>query len=196
MQSLDLQFTNRFARTADIAPGDLLVAEPFLNDPNFERTVVLMCEHQNHKGSFGLVLNKTSAHTVAEATDKLYVDAPLYVGGPVEQNTLHFVHRLDEVADSIPLKDGLYWGGNFEQLAQLQHEGSLTPEHCRFFMGYSGWGANQLADELQKQSWVVAKANLGALLEHTPTALWQAVLQEMGGKFRLFANYPTDPRLN
>jgi putative transcriptional regulator len=73
--------------------GKVLIAEPFLGDPNFERSVVLICEH-NKEGSFGLVLNNVSKNTIADVVDDIYAEFPLFIGGPVEQNTLHFVHRL------------------------------------------------------------------------------------------------------
>src|SRR3954471_2864846 len=72
--------------------GRLLISEPFLPDPNFERTVVLLCDH-NNEGSFGFVLNKPSILKVSEVMQNINVDEIVFIGGPVQQDTLHFIHR-------------------------------------------------------------------------------------------------------
>ena len=95
-----------------IAPekGRLLISEPFLPDPNFERTVVLLCEH-NDEGSFGFVLNKPSILRVKEVLeDVLSIDSIVYVGGPVQQDTLHFIHRNSAVEKAVEIAPNVYWG--------------------------------------------------------------------------------------
>src|SRR6218665_3318782 len=92
----------------------ILIAEPFLGDPNFERSVVLLCEH-NAEGSFGFVLNQESSLRLADVVEGVYADFPLYIGGPVEQNTLHFIHRLGDMVDNtVEIGNGIYWSGDFE----------------------------------------------------------------------------------
>src|ERR1700757_4931760 len=97
--------------------GSLLISEPYLGDPNFERTVILICEN-NDSGTVGFVLNKPSILTL----DSVLFDIQdfkemLYVGGPVSQDSLHFIYRNNQqVEDSVEIGENLYWGGNFEQL--------------------------------------------------------------------------------
>src|SRR5215204_6333021 len=96
--------------------GRLLISEPFLPDPNFERTVVLLCEH-NAEGSFGFVLNKPSAIKVNEVMEDFSnFDTVVFVGGPVQQDTLHFIHRNVNIENAIDIAENIYWGGDFESL--------------------------------------------------------------------------------
>ena len=176
--------------------GYMLVSEPFLPDPNFERSVILICEHQEETGSFGLVLNKPTYIQVNDVTELENVDSNLFIGGPVEQNTLHFIHTLSDLEGAIPLKDGVYWGGNFEELREYATQGKVYPDNCRFFMGYSGWGKDQLKIELEQNAWIISKVDLNIIFEMEPDMLWSEILKTMGGKYKMFANYPTDPRLN
>jgi putative transcriptional regulator len=184
-----------------IAPpskGDLLISEPFLPDPNFERSVILICEH-NEDGSLGFVLNKPTAHTLNDVMDEasgFRVD--LYSGGPVQENTLHFIHRLgDQIAESISVGEELFWGGDFEQVLSLINTGQLKMEDARFFIGYSGWSPGQLENELKENSWFVYKnATAEDVFDTSANDLWRKVLKNMGGKYRMFSNYPIDPRLN
>ncbi len=177
--------------------GTLLIAEPFLGDTNFERSVVLVCQHQDDEGTFGLVLNQTTNFTLAEVVKSVYVDMPLYLGGPVQQNTLHFIHRRPDLIDgSIRVADGLYWSGNFAQLTEAVNLGTVTEGDARFFIGYSGWDAGQLAEELDKKSWYISYADADFVFDTPTQAFWREVLKRMGGQFRSIAHYPTDPRLN
>ncbi|CAN1547301.1 COG1678 Putative transcriptional regulator [Spirosomataceae bacterium] len=176
--------------------GKVLIAEPFLGDPNFERSVVLICEH-NKEGSFGLVLNNVSKNTIADVVDDIYAEFPLFIGGPVEQNTLHFVHRLGHlIEDSIDLGNGIFWSGDFESIKSLLSIGTIKSEDIRFFIGYSGWGAGQLGNELAQNTWFVSDINSDVLFEEYTNQFWRTVLKRMGGDYKVLANYPVDPRLN
>ena len=179
------------------AAGKLLIAEPFLGDPNFERSVVLLCEH-NEEGSFGLVLNQATPLTLKDViSDEVYADMPLHVGGPVEHNTLHFVHRLgNAIKDAIPVTDGIWWSGDFEQVKSLLNMGKVGPQQVRFFVGYSGWGAGQLDGEIAQNAWMLTDADADFVFTTPSDQFWRGVLRRMDGKYKSIANYPTDPRLN
>jgi len=178
--------------------GDLLISEPYLPDPNFERTVVLICEHDEN-GTIGFILNKPAIVDLAHVMDDLSnAQAPLYVGGPVQQDTLHFIHRTEKLKQNANLiGEGIYWGGNYDRLATMINTHEIGEYDIRFFVGYSGWSEGQLLDELKEKSWIVYKKPSTRLIFEVPAAeLWKRVLQEMGGKFKLISNYPVDPRLN
>ena len=187
----------KFNNKIEPQKGCFLVSEPFLPDPNFERTVVLLCEH-NADGSFGFVLNKASTVTLPDIMDEVDgFDETVYIGGPVEQNTLHFIHKADYLEGGVEIADGVYWGGNFEQLLILINNKQIDPDDFRFFVGYSGWGPGQLSDELDADSWIVAHPATSELIFETDnTHLWKTVLNRLGGRFSIYSNYPTDPRLN
>jgi len=178
--------------------GDLLISEPFLNDPNFERTVVLLCEH-NEQGTFGLVLNKKTDLLLDDVlSDPVDYSGILNLGGPVEQNTLHFVHRRQQALEgAIDLGNGLAWGGDFEQIKLMLSTGQLHEDDIQFYLGYSGWAEGQLREELDANSWFVKKGSTHEeVFEMSPEELWKSVLKTMGGKYKVFSNYPVDPRLN
>lgn len=179
-------------------PGHLLISEPFLQDENFVRSVVLVCEH-NDNGSFGLVLNKLSILKLNELIDELEnFDLEVYVGGPVEQNTLHFIFSSEhQLEGSIPLGNDLWWGGDFDQLVLRLNQREISFDDIRFFIGYSGWASGQLDAELEENTWILCDSLDTADIFHaSPDELWRIILKNMGGEYQLLANYPIDPRLN
>ncbi|HEX8327481.1 MAG TPA: YqgE/AlgH family protein [Hymenobacter sp.] len=183
-------------------PGTLLISQPFLGDPNFERSVVLLCRDEPEEGTFGLVLNRVTNLTLGDVLDlpatvgSAVNDLPLYVGGPVEPNTLHYLHRRADLPGSTDLGQGVYWGGDFELLVSLIGSGIVSADDVRLFAGYSGWSAGQLAGEMQGQSWIRHPASAGKVFTLASDAFWRDILREKGGRFKVLANYPVDPRLN
>ena len=178
--------------------GDLLISEPYLPDPNFERSVVYLCEHDDN-GTFGFVLNKASLlHFEDVIEDVQDFKELLMIGGPVEQQTLHFLHRNPELMEGGKLiLNNIHWGGNFDRLLSIIENRIIDPADFKFFLGYSGWSEGQLDEELSAKSWIVYKgATADQVFDTDPDELWRSVLKEMGGTFRMFSNYPSDPRLN
>lgn len=180
-----------------IQPGSLLISDPFLQDPHFSRTVVLICEHQP-VGSFGLVLNQPMnlllSDIVPAAPD---LQLPVLCGGPVANDTLHFIHRRpDLLQDSIRLKGDIAWNGDFFQIIHYLKSGKLEEADILFFLGYSGWGEGQLQHELQEKTWITSDISNSLLFETEPKARWQNALLEMQGEYVQMANYPIDPQLN
>ena len=97
---------------ATLAPGNVLLSEPFLDDPYFGRKVVLLCEH-NEEGSFGFVLNNYVDIDVDEVMDDLpKLNARISVGGPVKNGNLYYLHTREDIAESIPVMPGVFMGGN------------------------------------------------------------------------------------
>jgi putative transcriptional regulator len=178
--------------------GVLLISEPFLPDPNFERTVVLICDH-NDQGSVGFVLNRYADIRLADVVDEFVdIESSLFLGGPVEQNTMHFLHKIPyELEGCLPLGEGVAWGGDFEKLKILVSSNQVNLDGVRFFLGYSGWAPGQLEKEIEENSWIVYKPDsLMEVWEMEVNDLWRKILKKMGGKFKMMSNYPIDPRLN
>lgn len=178
--------------------GKFLLSEPFLSDPNFQRTVVLLTEHNNEEGSFGFILNRPVKMKLSEIVPEFpSFGAPVFVGGPVQQNSLHFLHRIPElVEDSEEVLPGVWWGGNFEKLKYLMQIRDISPDDIRFFIGYSGWGPNQLKDEMEKRSWIIAPGEEQFTFASNHEELWQQILRSMGLRYQMMSNYPLDPSLN
>ncbi len=178
------------------AKGRMLISEPFLYDPNFKRSVILLCEH-NNEGSFGLVLNKKMDIRLEQVLPEMDMDVPVFQGGPVELNTLHFLHTVPDLfEDSTKVTEHIYWGGDFERLKFLASTKQLSHNNIRFFIGYSGWGEGQLKAEIGKNSWYITDGEINNFFLEDDEQYWRTVLEDMGGKFKVISNFPEDPSLN
>lgn len=177
--------------------GRILVSEPFLPDPNFERTIVLLCEH-NDEGSMGFVLNKPSQAEIGDVIEALEdLSSTVLVGGPVQQDTLHYLHRCAGLENAIHIIDDIYWGGDFDNLKSLIHTKQIHSKDIKFFLGYSGWSAGQLQAELEVDSWIVSdKFDTKLIFETQPQDMWRQALERMGGRFSVYSKYPVDPTMN
>ena len=177
--------------------GALLIAKPFLGDPNFERGVILLCSY-NDQGTFGFVMNQVTELFLGDVLEEtIYQDIPLYLGGPVEKNTLHFIHRRpDLIAGGDEIIEGVFWGGNFDQVKTLLNINSLKQDDIKFFIGYSGWSGGQLENEIKEDSWIITNTTANFLFTTSAGELWREGLKNMGGEFRSIAHYPLDPRSN
>lgn len=165
-------------------------------DPNFRRTVILLCEH-TLEGSFGLVLNRPSGLMLSQAAaEELAFDADLWVGGPVQPDTLHYLHPYGELDGALPVHDGVYWGGAFEDLQSGVTSGWLRSERFRFFLGYSGWGAGQLDGEVEDGAWIVLDDAPELAFAESGDALWRQVLRRLGGEYAILSTFPDDPQMN
>ena len=182
----------------DLAPGTLLISAPMMQDPNFRRTVVLLCEHQPGEGTFGLTLNRELDVQLGDVLDDVVAyDPPLYLGGPVQRETLHYLHtRPDDIPGGVSLPDDVTWGGNFEVVQQIAKDGYASPDDLRFFLGYAGWGPGQLEAELDEEAWILARSTADLIFEVEPDQLWRTILRRMGGEYAVLANFPDDPRMN
>ncbi|WP_130736688.1 YqgE/AlgH family protein [Flavobacterium sp. J27] len=178
--------------------GHLLIAEPStLGDFSFNRSVVLLAEH-NNDGSVGFILNKPLGYTINDLVPEIEASFKVYNGGPVEQDNLYFIHTIpDIIPNSIEIAHGIYWGGDFETTKTLINKGEISKNNIRFFLGYSGWAVNQLESELKENSWIITEnTQRSELLAQATQYFWKEKIQEQGGEYVLFSNAPSDPILN
>lgn len=179
------------------APGTILIAEPPMADPNFKRTVILLCDH-SMEGSFGLVLNRPAPYRLTEVADvPLPIEAHVFNGGPVQTKSLHFVHPYGDVIDNaLPVTDDVWWGGDLPSLLQGITEEWVDIERIRFFLGYSGWTEGQLDEEVDEGGWLVLPAADELVFSHSDDELWRDILRQLGGEYALLSTFPDDPRMN
>lgn len=178
--------------------GRVLISEPFIQDPTFERSVILMTDH-NEEGSVGFVLNQKSDHLISHLVPDLsHIDLPVFVGGPVELDGLHCIHSYPDIDDSVFLKKELFWSGDFGQIIEGLKSGYYDPSRFKFFMGYSGWASNQLESEIDEKSWIIGDIPTKIIFNHEmmDKDLWKYAIQLKGGKDALLANSPANPLLN
>lgn len=179
------------------APGVLLIADPFLKDPNFMRTVVFLTEHRDD-GTIGFVLNRQYENTLDELLPEIEGHKlPVYYGGPVQMNTIHFLHRYpEEVPGGIEVMKGIYWGGDFDKVVELINSGKLNTDRIRFYIGYSGWSSGQLDTEMAEKTWLTVKATRRLIFHEHAEEIWKDSLRHMGGDYEMMVNFPIDPQLN
>jgi putative transcriptional regulator len=173
--------------------GQLLLDGGNLRGSFFQRSVVLICQH-DPDGAFGLVLNRATETTVGAA---LTADLPesvreqtLYLGGPVQPNALTFLHA-NGLVSGLDVIDNLQMGHSVDDLAELGSQISVGMQ-VRVFAGYSGWAPGQLDDEMKRGAWVTYPATIDLVFRSDPTPLWQEILRQKGWRYRLLSMQPED----
>ena len=182
----------------EVTQGKILIAQPFLNDGNFKRSVILITEHNEH-GTMGFVMNKrmhVRFKDVLPGFDDIH--QPLFSGGPVADNQLFFIHRFaDEIANGMPIGNtGWFWGGDFHDVARMLKEKKAGFTDIHFFIGYSGWEAGQLEEELKQKAWLVSDADFFDLFNERYEDIWGIELKKLGSNYSVLSNFPEDPSLN
>jgi len=179
--------------------GKFLIAEPFLKGDCFQRSVIFLIEH-NEGGTMGFVINKEEG---VFDSDNLFDfsgeagELPLYCGGPLGKSDLFFLHCLGEVIPgSVHIVDDIYFGGDIKAALEYIATGFSCEGAIKFFLGYSGWEAGQLKDELEQNSWLVAPVSREQLFRSNETAIWSDALKLLGPNYSLWDKYPLEPGLN
>lgn len=197
MKSLDFDIFKVQKPGLKPSKGRVLIAEPFLQGPYFNRSIVFLTEH-GENGAVGFVLNKSSELYPDEVIEDLFnFKGELYVGGPVSSNTLHFIHSLgDKVPDSVQITENLYWGGDFEVIKDLVNTGLADYKQVKFFAGYSGWSPGQLEGEIEENSWIVAEVDDALIMDDDIDHTWKHAMEGLGEEFKAWTNFPENPTYN
>ena len=174
--------------------GSLLVAHPNMMDPNFRRTVLFVSEHEPDEGALGVIINRPLDRRVAELVSGTppagFGDVPVFLGGPVGKNQLMFAAFEWQKDAGLKLNHNIA----LDEGSDAQgHKNLLTI--CAF-VGYAGWGAGQLENEVKQKAWVVQNANSSLLkLDRLPD-LWFDIMRTLGPWYKMLAAAPDDPSLN
>ncbi|MDQ4029736.1 MAG: YqgE/AlgH family protein [Actinomycetota bacterium] len=173
--------------------GNLLVASAGLFDPNFRRAVILVAHH-DEEGAMGLVLNRPSDASVAEAVpplaDAVDPDERIHIGGPVQPESVMILGEFEDEEAGVPV-----FGTVGFLRSESEPEDVAACLRVRVFAGYAGWGAGQLEAELEEDSWVVLPARPEDVFGPSE-GLFAAVLRRQGGRYRVLALLPDDPSVN
>jgi putative transcriptional regulator len=192
--------TNIFRiETNHVAPkqGHVLIAEPFLSGSYFNRSIILIASY-SETGAVGFILNKKVDYPVED----IFVDFPdfeadIHIGGPVGTDSVYFIHTLGElIPGSALIKENLYLGGDFNSLKLQIQLGLVDQSQVRFFLGYSGWDAGQLEEEINENSWLVADISQADLMSLEENTMWSESVRAMGGRYSMWENFPENPSLN
>ncbi|MEP1487582.1 MAG: YqgE/AlgH family protein [Algibacter sp.] len=178
--------------------GNLLIAEPaIIGDISFNRSIVLLADH-TQEGSIGFILNKPLEYNINDLVPEVEATFKVYNGGPVEQDNLYFIHKVPQlIPNSIEISLGIFWGGDFNKVAELISNDTINENDIRFFLGYSGWDTDQLETELKSNSWLVTeniyKKNI---IEKDYEFFWKEKMLELGGEYSIWSNAPENPNYN
>jgi putative transcriptional regulator len=183
--------------TDNFLKGQLLLDGGQLLGSFFQRTVVLICQH-DAEGAFGLVLNRATGSSVGDVVVANIPDplkaCPLYLGGPVQPGALSFLHTDSFIPDANVLPN-LALGHSLDALVEIGESFSSTRK-VRMFAGYAGWSPGQLESEMQRQAWLTHPASLDLVFDADPVTLWQTILKSKGWKYKLLSQMPEDPSRN
>jgi putative transcriptional regulator len=184
--------------SAKLKKGHLLIAEPSLmGDLSFNRSVILLADH-NESGSVGFIINKPLKYTIHDLIPEINANFKIYNGGPVEQDSLYFIHNIPElIPNSIEISNGIYWGGEYETIKDLINNGRINKDNIRFFLGYTGWEEDQLETEMEGSSWIITENNYeNKIIGKSPSRFWKKQIRELGGEYLIWSNAPENPSLN
>ena len=177
-----------------VKKGSIIFSQPLMNDKNFKRSIILICEH-GRDGSFGYKLNDKVDCEYLEINVDKKIKNNLYHGGPVDNTFLNFVHNDNDLGgDKLKIKKNIFLGGDYDELKLNMNRKEIK---CKFFMGYSGWTKNQLEDEIKENSWIVIyNFDFDKIFEIVDEKSWSKVLSEDSFRNKIFSNYPSDSTLN
>ncbi len=181
-----------------IKPGSLLIAQPFMLDPNFKRAVLCICEHDEEEGTVGFVLNRKIKGKITDVVEDFpEFNASVFLGGPVGTDSLHYMHNVGDLLEgSQQIIPGLYWGGDFEKLKFLIEQELVNVSNIKFFIGYSGWSIGQLSEELESGSWIQSQMHPNYAFKSKHFNLWNEALNNKGKNFKVIAQMPDSIQLN
>lgn len=191
---IDLDFDTKLRPS----PGSILIAEPFADDDYFRRSVIFICEHHD-RGSFGFVLNNFLDVDINELSEEpIEIGGRVSVGGPMDINNLYYLHTYgNEVPGSQKVTDLLYLGGDYKTLMRLLKKEKYPENRARFFLGYAGWSEKQLEREIDNKNWaVIYPHDLDDIMDTSRDDIWHNMLEDLGGKYKLFAHFPINPSNN
>jgi len=199
IENMDLGYNFFKIDYKKVAPekGKILIAEPFLNDTYFKRSIVFLTEH-SEEGSVGFVLNKPVNIKLNEMiSDMPAIETEVSIGGPVGTNSIHYIHTMgDIIPESVNVIGNIYWGGDFTTVKGMLQTGKIDKRQIKFFLGYSGWHPDQLDRELKENSWIVTEMKPSIIMEPETRNLWKNALRQLGRKYEMWSNFPEDPVLN
>ena len=186
----------------EVRTGSLLVAEPFLEEICFKRSVITIVDHSPESGTMGVVINNLSKFELGELLPELNRDVhlPVYCGGPLSLNRIYFLHTLGDrlVPGAVQCGRDLWCGGDFDLVIAYINDGVIIDGIVKFFIGYSGWSPGQLESEIDRGTWAVDNTKIPGrdLLTMSDDHLWHHIVGELGPNYRTWALHPYNPLAN
>lgn len=172
--------------TPDSLANHFLIAMPNLRDPNFARTVALICEH-SAEGAMGIVINRVTDLTLADVFQQMEIDGrqaarrnePVYVGGPVQGNRGFVVHEpVGHWESTLAVNESLAVSTSRDIVEAIA--GNRGPERCLLVLGYAGWSPGQLEREIAENAWLAGPVDRQIIFDTPVEARWEAAVKRLG----------------
>ena len=181
----------------NIKNGAILVARPSLSLDIFNRSVILIVDHTD-EGTVGFILNKSTSLPLNIVVSNFKQNFLVYEGGPVENGNVYYLHsRPDLIQNSIHVANNIYWSGDFEDVMKALDENLITENEIKFFIGYTGWGKNQLQNEIENlNEWEILYDTKVEVFNPQDHTLWKSLMKKIGGENLIWLNTPNDPSMN
>ncbi|NQX80383.1 MAG: YqgE/AlgH family protein [Flavobacteriaceae bacterium] len=174
----------------------LLSGTSMLFDDFFNRSVLYLTEY-NDKNAIAFILNKPIGKNVQELISGVKCEFDVYYGGPVEKECLYYIHRIPElIPNSEEVSNGIYWGGNFNDVKDKLNKKLISSDQIRFFLGYSGWEGDQLNKEILKKSWISVENTHTNIFNINHLDFWKNEIELLGDEYKIWINAPENPSLN
>lgn len=194
-----MEFPDDF-KNKQYGKGSLLIANPVLPDPNFSRSVILLCNH-DEQGSFGLVINRSAQLKAPDLFSSIDIlksyNEKVYIGGPVSQAMVFYLYRSTKGIDDLDeVCSGVYFGSSLETLESLYLDIANPNENIRFYLGYSGWSSSQLDGEMEQNSWLIQSADERFIFLESEDLIWPQAVNSLGKKYQYLTKAPVNPQWN
>ncbi|MBK77819.1 MAG: transcriptional regulator [Flavobacteriaceae bacterium] len=178
--------------------GKLLISPKILiGDIFFNKAIVLVVENKD-SGSLGFVINKKLKYSLSDIVNEAKTPFPIYLGGPVEQDNLFFIHNCNNLIPNGELiNENLFWGGDFKKAIKLINDKKINNKNICFYQGYTGWSSSQLEHEIKNNLWVIKENSFKSkIIKRRKKYLWKDFMISFGGDHLIWANSPDNPYLN
>lgn len=176
------------------ATANILIAQGFWQDDIFNRSVILIFDHDEH-GSTGIILNKSSEVEMNLILPYLNINNPLYYGGPHGDEFVGFIHDVSSLKDAILINEGLYWCGDINEVKEKVENQTIDVSRIKFFAGFVQWGPGKLYEEIKQNKWWINSLSVDDILKTDYKKLWSYSLIKKGNSYGLM-HALADPILN
>ncbi len=186
---------NKFEDKLNIEAGMALIAKPFWNEPEYNRSVIYLLAHNDDEGSIGIILNKRSNLFLNSAFPDISIQMNIGFGGPIKPENLSFLHTNNSIPDSISIRDGIYFMGDDDLVMEMIENKKILPQEIKFFSGLVRWEPKQLKSELDSDKWWLSHTNPRVIFNIESDDLWGYHLADAKNLYSMFDDIP-DPSLN
>jgi len=178
----------------NLKKGDILIADPsIINDNQFNRSSIIVTSSSIENEVVGLIINKKLNYNLQDVVPEIKSHFDVYDGGPVNKDNLYFIHNNNQlIPNSIKLRENLYWSGDFNSVIELINSKKINSENIKFCLGYTGWSAKQLIDEMKNENWIKCKETSNKEIFSNMNSFWKSKMIELGGEYSLWSNTPKD----